>query len=563
MKISNQISLYAQSGASVISVLTEERHFKGSLNDLRFARDAIIDVSSENNNKRPALLRKDFIMNTRMIDEAIAAGADTVLLIVAILPKPLLKKLIDHCRTYLTMDKVPIEPLVEVHTLPIELDVALECGAKVIGVNNRNLHTFKLDMRTTECAAKIMMEKGLNFDHRDNDNNNNNNEYALCALSGMSGPDDVERYRSVGVGMVLVGEGLMRSNDPAATIRSFGLDPSINNTNSFSSNQNKASKEVDTTITKDATIAPNTIVIPQSYTSGTKLIKVCGITRPADALEACSAGANLIGIIFASRSKRKIESNDHAIQIVNVVRNFGERDARISFDNKLVVDDSIIQTTTFCKLSNKAQTLQNVVSRTPLVVGVFQDQDIEYVKNTALATGLDLIQLHGNEGMEASSSTNYGGIPVIRVIDVEVGGVTTKNDEPNVIAKGIAKAITSHPIAILLDSTVRSTTTTIKGGGGTGGGTGKTFDWRIAHELQKLGLPVIMAGGLSSVNVRDAVSGCSGLGEVEGGGGGGKCGGPWGIDASSGLEVEGRPGVKDVERLRGYVSGARLAAAEN
>merc|ERR1712238_259241 len=439
--------------------------------------------------------------------------------------------------------------------LPIELDVALECGAKVIGVNNRNLHTFKLDMRTTECAAKIMMEKGLNFDHRDNDN-----EYALCALSGMSGPDDVERYRSVGVGMVLVGEGLMRSNDPAATIRSFGLDPSINNTNSFSSNQNKASKEVDTTITKDATIAPNTIVIPQSYTSGTKLIKVCGITRPADALEACSAGANLIGIIFASRSKRKIESNDHAIQIVNVVRNFGERDARISFDK--LVDDSIIQTT-FCKLSNKAQTLQNVVSRTPLVVGVFQDQDIEYVKNTAFATGLDLIQLHGNEGMEASCSTNYGGIPVIRVIDVEVGGVTTKNDEPNVIAKGIAKAITSHPIAILLDSTVRSTTTIIKGGGGTGGGTGKTFDWRIAHKLQKLGLPVIMAGGLSSVNVRDAVSGCSGLGEVEGGGGGGKCGGPWGIDASSGLEVEGRPGVKDVERLRGYVSGARLAAAEN
>ena len=113
---------------------------------------------------------------------------------------------------------------------------------------------------------------------------------------------------------------------------------------------------------------------------------------------------------------------------------------------------------------------------------------------------------------------------------------------------------------------MRSTTTTIKGGGGTGGGTGKTFDWRIAHELQKLGLPVIMAGGLSSVNVRDAVSGCSGLGEVEGGeggGGGGKCSGPWGIDASSGLEVEGRPGVKDVERLRGYVSGARLAAAEN
>jgi len=438
--------------------------------------------------------------------------------------------------------------------------VALECGAKVIGVNNRNLHTFKLDMSTTECAARMMKEKGLNFDHRDN---NSNNEYALCALSGMSGPDDVERYRSVGVGMVLVGEGLMRSNDPAATIRSFGLDPSISNTNF---------KEVNTNLSKDTTIV-STVVMPQSYTSGTKLIKVCGIRRPADALEACSAGANLIGIIFASRSKRKIESNEHAIEIVNVVRNFGERDARVTFDNidnstiknsKDNNDDDSIIRTTFCNLSNKAQILQNVVSRTPLVVGVFQDQDAEYVKETALATGLDLIQLHGNEGMEASSSSNYGGIPVIRVIDVEVGGSTKNDDTPNAIAKGMAKAITSHPIAILLDSTVRSSSTTTNsgGGGGTGGGTGKTFDWRIAHELQKLGLPVIMAGGLSSVNVRDAVSGCTGLGDtsrkVEGGGGG-----PWGIDASSGLEVEGRPGVKDVERLRGYVSGARLAAADN
>eukprot|EP00814_Leptocylindrus_danicus_P014089 CAMPEP_0116008702 /NCGR_PEP_ID=MMETSP0321-20121206/3013_1 /TAXON_ID=163516 /ORGANISM="Leptocylindrus danicus var. danicus, Strain B650" /LENGTH=188 /DNA_ID=CAMNT_0003477561 /DNA_START=13 /DNA_END=575 /DNA_ORIENTATION=- len=164
-------------------------------------------AAEESNTPRPAILCKDFVTCTTHILDAAIAGADTVLLIVAVTPADLLQQLIAFCRS------IDMEPLVEVHAAN-ELDVALQAGARVIGVNNRNLHTFQMDMNTTDRTADALKHRGLDIA----------TEYTLCSLSGMSNADDVDRYRQVGVGS-LIGESLMRSPDPAATIRSFCLDP--------------------------------------------------------------------------------------------------------------------------------------------------------------------------------------------------------------------------------------------------------------------------------------------------------------------------------------------------
>lgn len=212
---------YYTAGACIISVLTEQHWFKGSLLDLTQAREETQKVAG--NNTRPAILRKDFIINTYMILEAAAAGADTVLLIVAITPSNILKELIEFSRS------INMEPLVEVHTEE-ELDVAIEAGATVIGVNNRNLHTFQLDLSTTDRAAEYLRKRGLPYNHNEINTNGTTNRsekyyYSLCALSGMSTAEDVQRYRNIGVGMCLIGESLMRSPDPAAAIASLCLSP--------------------------------------------------------------------------------------------------------------------------------------------------------------------------------------------------------------------------------------------------------------------------------------------------------------------------------------------------
>ena len=122
---------------------------------------------------------------------AAAYGADTVLLIVAVLPQHVLQRLITYCRS------IGMEPLVEVHA-DEELDVALQAGAKVIGINNRNLHTFKLDLSTTDHIASLMDDNKKEYRHGHPDAN-----YVLSSLSGMSTAMDVHRYRGIGVGMCL------------------------------------------------------------------------------------------------------------------------------------------------------------------------------------------------------------------------------------------------------------------------------------------------------------------------------------------------------------------------
>jgi len=486
-----QAAKYASSGASTISVLTETRWFKGSLDDLTEAR---IQTTGQSYN-RPAILRKDFVINKYQIIEAASCGADTILLIVAVTPADLLKELIDYARS------IGMEPLVEVHA-GIELDVALGAGAKVIGVNNRNLHTFQMDLSTTDVAAEELKKRELSFNH-DLAGESEKPEYSLCSLSGMSSAHDVDRYRQVGVGMCLIGESLMRAADPSAAIQALCLHP-----------DDYASQTAQS-------------VAGSAYTAGTKLVKVCGITNPDDALVACRSGASLIGVIFAEKSKRKV-SPEQASDVVNAVRGFGERSNR-----ETIPLPNIDRMSSTQALVAKSRALE-MAARRPLVVGVFQNQEPEFIREMVEKCGLDLVQLHGKEGMKAASVENCG-VPAIRVVDIETGK-DGNGGAPTDITKALLDSVTSDPIAILLDTSIK--------GSKEGGGTGVTFDWGIAEDVQNSGLPVIIAGGLKPDNVDDAVT------KIR----------PWGIDVSSGVEE--KPGKKNVDKVQTFVQSAKRAAVE-
>ncbi|KAJ2387843.1 anthranilate synthase / indole-3-glycerol phosphate synthase [Coemansia sp. RSA 2611] len=180
---------YAAAGAAAISVLTEPTWFKGTLDDLRDVRAAVDGAG------RPAVLRKDFVFDEYQVAEARLAGADAVLLIVKMLERARLEALLAYSRA------LGMEPLVEVNT-PDELRVALAVGARVVGVNNRDLRTFAVDMDTTRSLAADVPA-----------------DVVLVALSGIVQPADAAVYAGSGVSAVLVGEALMRAPDMPGFVR--------------------------------------------------------------------------------------------------------------------------------------------------------------------------------------------------------------------------------------------------------------------------------------------------------------------------------------------------------
>ncbi len=181
---------YEQAGAAAISVLTEPSYFGGSLDDLRrAAKSASVP-----------LLRKDFTVSAHQIYEAAACGASAILLIVAGLARAEVLSLREIAELELGLDA-----LVEVHTTA-EFDVAIECGAKIIGVNNRNLQTLTVSLDTSrQLAAK------------------RRTDIVLVSESGIRTPGDIGELRTLGYDAFLIGETLMRSQDPATTLRSLAL----------------------------------------------------------------------------------------------------------------------------------------------------------------------------------------------------------------------------------------------------------------------------------------------------------------------------------------------------
>ncbi len=176
---------YESHGAAAISILTEEDHFLGSLEHLKRVRPIV---------SRP-LLRKDFIFDPYQIHEAAAAGADAILLIVAILDAAKLAGLLA------LTEQAGLDALVEVHDRQ-ELNMALGAGAKIIGVNNRDLRTFKVDLHATLQLAPHVPDAVV-----------------LVSESGIQTADDIRMLRDAGCDAFLIGEAFMKSEKPGKALR--------------------------------------------------------------------------------------------------------------------------------------------------------------------------------------------------------------------------------------------------------------------------------------------------------------------------------------------------------
>lgn len=401
--------IYESAGAAAISVLTEEDYFDGSLDDLRRVREA----------SRLPVLRKDFILDEYQVYESAVAGADALLLIVAALDDQRLTRLREVAEDELGMDA-----LVEVHTRD-ELDRAVACGARLIGVNNRDLGTFNVSVATSARLARFAPA-----------------DVILVSESGLT-PADVSDLVRSGYGGFLVGETLMRSADPAETIRDF---------------------------------------IRGSESPRSTFVKICGITNVEDARAAIEAGANMLGFNFFPASPRFIEP-DAAREIITVLR----AETRSEYERVEMF-------------------------------GVFVNESVENVLRIADLSGLDGIQLHGDETVEYCKELKQHASKRIAIKVVRSNGAV---DFPG---------LSSYPVdGFMLDAYDPKLR----------GGTGQTADWTLAREAGQRLPRVFLAGGLSPENVAQAINIVR----------------PYAVDACSALEIT--PGKKDHARVREFVAAVR------
>ena len=181
---------YEEGGAAALSVLTDVPNFGGSLEDLREAREACA----------LPVLQKDFTVDSYQLYEAAVVGADAILLIVAALPQH------ELARLHQEAGSLDLDVIVEVHSEQ-ELETALDVGAEVIGINNRNLEDFTVDVKATfELITDVPAGK------------------TVVSESGISERATLEELERVGVDAVLIGEALMRADDPAAKVRELIAD---------------------------------------------------------------------------------------------------------------------------------------------------------------------------------------------------------------------------------------------------------------------------------------------------------------------------------------------------
>ncbi|RDB24736.1 Multifunctional tryptophan biosynthesis protein [Hypsizygus marmoreus] len=508
-----QAITYALAGAHAISVLTEPKWFLGSLQDMLHARLSVANLTN-----RPAILRKDFILSRYQVLESRIWGADTILLIVSMLPEALLRDLYKYSL------ELGMEPLVEVNNAK-EMEIALSLPAKVIGVNNRNLHDFEVDMATTSRLSDMVKGKDV----------------ILCALSGISSPDDIKRYAADGVGAVLIGESLMRAADPAAFIRQLLSLPAASSSE------------------------------PQWRTTR-PLVKICGIRSRDEALAVAEAGADMLGLMFVENSRRHIDL-ETAKEISAAIRTL-----RYSKSLSKGLSSPLSDLEGGPWFTSHASHLSGSTSR-PLLVGVFQNAPLSSILHAVSYAQLDIVQLHGSEPFDWAHQIP---VPVIRVFHVDNGSG----------ADGISRG-GAHQF-VLLDS-LRDD------GSNVSGGSGKVVDWDFAKSIVEAGefvvdgrasykptpvappaaeddpaategsdavgdvntpvspsevkaikpstrsaafarfpLPLILAGGLTPANVSDAIA------QVR----------PWAVDVSGGVETaDGQ--AKDFEKVQAFIQSVK------
>ena len=330
-------------------------------------------------------------------------------------------------------------------------------GAKVIGVNNRNLTSFEVDIQTTTRLMESVPK-----------------DTTLCALSGITGPQDIQPYLKKGVGAVLVGEALMKAKDTAKFIA--GL------------------------LSGDEDLAVEPGVQPPL------VVKICGTRSAEAATTAINSGADLIGIILVTGTKRCV-STETALQISKVVHETPKPQS--SPVSSASVTDSDGKTSSFFEHTAKHH-IQH--PRHALLVGVFRNQSLDHVLQQQRSLDLDLVQLHGSEPIEWASLIPCPVIHSFNPGDPELG-------------------IRGHHSIPLLDS----------GAGGTGHKIGTE---RVVKELNKDGeLKVMLAGGLDPDNVTEVVNELGALKSQVAG-----------VDVSSGVETDGK---QDLDKIKKFVSAAK------
>ena len=387
-----------------------------------------------------------------MIDqilEARLAGADTVLLIVKMLESEQLQRLYDYsCQ-------LGMEPLVEVNTVE-EMGIARKLGAIVIGVNNRNLTNFEVDLETT---TRLMDMKGK--------------DAIIAALSGISGPKDVETYTKGGVDAVLVGEALMRAENTAAFVEELLGSPKT---------------------------------IRREPHKDKLLVKICGTRTPEAARAAVQAGADMIGIILVEGRKRCVKS-DVALAISKTVHETQKAGPSIDFAAAAGSADGVVDY--FAHTTRHFQSAHRA-----LLVGVFQNQPLEYILAQQALLNLDVVQLHGSEPVEWARLIP---VPVIHRF-----GPT----DPGLGLRGY------HALP-LLDSSA--------------GGTGQKQDLAAVRSLLASddNIRLILAGGLNPENVKDTMAQLQKYSPRLAA-----------VDVSSGVEDN---GVQSVEKIRNFIAAAKSA----
>lgn len=432
---------YEVAGAAAISVLTEPDFFKG---DKEYLQEIASTV------KIP-VLRKDFIIDEYQIYQAKVWGASAILLICACLDVPTLTKFRELA------DSLGLSSLVEAHD-EHEVQMAIDCGARIIGVNNRNLKDFTVDVQNSVRLRNLVQD-----------------DVIFVSESGLETPEDIQVLRDNNIGVALMGETFMRS-------------------------PNKVEK----------------LAYLYGPTYYTPKIKMCGISKVETIPAIVDAKPDYMGLVFAP-SKRQVTVEQAKTLVAELhkqyEKTYGEATVPMNTDTAQDSQDS--------QDSQVSQDSQEFVPGNSnfekiKTVGVFVNETVENLLKIAEEVNLDVIQLHGDEDETfIQSLKECTNVEVWKAVQVRS-------------AADAEKWIDSSADMLLFDAYHKDER----------GGTGEVFDWSSLDEFER---PFMLAGGMDSTNVARAIRTVR----------------PYGIDISSGIEIE---GVKDDEKIKAFTNIVRTIA---